>query len=117
MTPADIANIKLADVVCVYSGTPDSSGNHCRCGCRGNYRYNPSHPGIVAGADPGRGYPLGAEEISRIGVSRIFNTVQQHVAQGGAFTFNNVNADEHYVDIELVTGRCYTIYFKPAQEN
>lgn len=109
MTPEQIAAIRIEDVVCVYSGRPKADGNHCRCGCCGEYRYNPLNPIVGLGKDPGRGYAItDPKEINRVTVARILDAVKKHVAAGNDFSTDN----ETFVDIELETGRCYTVYLK-----
>lgn len=113
MSVDQVAAINIYDVLCVYSGTPSASGNHCRCGCRGKYYYNPLHPSVGLGKDPNRGYPiLDPKEINKATVTRILGRVKEHIATGRAYTTNTPQNTkfESWVDIELDTGRSYTVY-------
>lgn len=100
-----IADLTVEDVHSVYSGRPKAGGRiHCRCGCCGTYRYNGMH--YKTGQDPDRGYVLEADEINVPSCLRILKAVQDHVKNGGQYML-----DAEFIDIELPSGRCYTVYF------
>lgn len=113
LSVADVAAITMSDVLCVYFGKAG-----CRCGCGGEYRYNPLHPWVKLGKDPNRGYPItDPKEISQRTVTRVLNRVKSHVATGRTFTsLVPVNPKfETFVDIQVESGRCYTVYLRPLE--
>lgn len=93
-----IGSLTALDVTRVYSGRPTPSGNHCRCGCCGNYRVHPAH----ARKDDAK------EDISLTQVKRILGILQAETLNGNP----TVTVDPGcYADVEMASGRCYTIYF------
>ena len=69
-----IGQVKVEDVVQVYSGKPG-----CGCGCRGNYRVNPSH---LEMANKERGYDYGRKDVSLMQVKSVLHILQEAEASG-----------------------------------
>jgi hypothetical protein len=88
-----------ADVLKVYSGRASSSGNHCRCGCRGNYRYA-SDVDILKE----RGYAGDASDVNDKQVAKVLAIVQANAS----------SANDDWFDAE-VDGRSFTIYLKAGR--
>lgn len=86
-----------SDIEKVYSGRASSGGNHCRCGCRGTYRYSST------AALPDY---LDASDVNDRQVAKALAIVQAHadIATGA----------DSWFDAE-VDGRNYTIYLKEAK--
>lgn len=97
--------LTLTDIDKAYSGRPSASGNHCRCGCRGKYSYNPLLADNFIGSSVDRGYPLDAKDLSLAGIKRALKEIKTYVTSGGCAT-----VEDDYVDVELPSGRCYTAY-------
>lgn len=88
----------------VYSGRASAGGNHCRCGCRGTYRYNPAHATVGSSAD--RGWPLDASDINGSMVKKVFRIL----IAAALVNDPSLTMGDTYVDVE-VYGRSYTAYF------
>lgn len=89
------------DIVKVYSGRANSWGNHCRCGCQGSYRYS---TGVDIAKE--RGYAGDAEDVNDRQVAKALRIVQDNIVDATA-------ADDcEWFDVELPTGRSYTIYVR-----
>lgn len=93
-----LATLTPSDIVKVYSGRPSASGNHCRCGCRGTYRYS-SDVNILKE----RGYAGDKSDVNDKQVAKVLAIVQAHV--------DVASADDSWYDVE-VDGRSFTIYVK-----
>jgi len=100
-----ILKLEPIDVLKVYSGRANASGNHCRCGCRGNYRYNGNLPNVFVGSPiRGKDWTLDAEDINASKVKSTLRLLQESVRAGRLVT-----ASDGWADVEI-DGRSYTIY-------
>lgn len=91
-----LGTLTVNDIEKVYSGRPSASGNHCRCGCRGTYRYSstvalPAH--------------LDATDVNDKQVAKVFAIVQAQAIEAAD--------DCSWFDAE-VNGRNYTVYMKAS---
>ncbi len=93
-----LGSLTVNDIVKVYSGRPSANGNHCRCGCRGTYRYS---SGIDIAKE--RGYEGDATDVNDKQVAKVLAIVQASATEAAD--------DCSWFDAE-VYGRNYTVYVK-----
>lgn len=98
-----LASLTPADIAKVYSGRPSASGNHCRCGCRGTYRYNSD---VSIAKD--RGWDGDPSDVNDKQVVKVLAIVQAHADVADAAD------DMNWFDVTTADGRSYTIYAKKA---
>jgi hypothetical protein len=99
-----LASLTPSDIIKVYSGRPNSWGNHCRCGCQGTYRYS---SGINIKDE--RGYDGDPEDINDRQVAKVLGILQANAATAKA------DDDCAWFDVTVDSGRCYTIYVKAVR--
>lgn len=113
----DIKDVKVEDVLSVYSG----KANSCCCGCSGKHTYNPDYK------DAGtinRGYEVDDDECSLRTVKLILNKCKKNGAkyEGDYFFFETKGIDRPYYRAgrigakRPVAGRLYMVYLKPSDE-
>ncbi len=98
-----LAALTTQDIINVYSGRPSASGNHCRCGCRGTYRYS-SHATKAE-----RGYHDAPSDVNDKQVAKTLAILQANADKASA------PDDCSWFDVEI-DGRSYTAYVRKVQQ-
>lgn len=93
-----LASLTPKDIIKVYSGRPSAGGNHCRCGCRGNYRYS-SHATLPEYLDK--------TDVNDRQVAKTLALLQANIDKAEAAD------DNSWFDVEI-DGRSYTAYVNEA---
>ena len=96
-----IKNLKVEDVVDVYSG----KDNKCCCGCSGKYSYASAHRALGAGR---RGYAVDDSDTNDKQVRRVFGLMLDQFYAG-----NDIEVDGDQA-IFIVGQRLYMVMFKQS---
>lgn len=96
-----LASLSTDQIIKVYSGRPTASGNHCRCGCCGTYRYS---SGVDIAKERGYAgdYP---EDVNDRQVKKVLALLQANSGSADA----EAAEDCSWFDVKI-DGRSYTAY-------
>jgi hypothetical protein len=103
----NIDDIKLSDVMSVYSGKAGA----CCCGCAGKRTYAKAHQDV---ASKDRGYEVFDKECRDGTVKRIFNKAMDSITSGGDLSISPGKEGGFVSHVSVEIGeRVYIIYMRP----
>lgn len=101
MTTTKVEEIKIEDVLSVYSGKADS----CCCGCAGKHYYK-SNTDDRNAASKERGYPVQDDEVSDSMIKKVTRIVNE------AIKAESIQVDSETCLCATVGNRWYIVYLK-----